>query len=368
MFLAYNGRLNLSYSASEERACIEDVSAPVLLSSQRLVAQRVSVKDAVRSVEEQQRSINEMRCEARVAESGTDVQKAEKAVRSRVPVKDAVKLADDQAWDARREARDEEISNAVERAREVVRSIVDVEITRPMLRAAQQGAAMEADGSSMQERAQRTLIIEAAVASALKQGRASGDVVGPKEGEARLAASRAAAKGEDYDALVMHALRVLTCRSSMYVISINGYRTEGVDIVLSMSSLGASFQMRIRKGTTVAEVKKMIELEKQPAAIGLAVEVKLIGISGTLLAPSKTFPAVLDLEAQELPPDDEKGTFFPLSVLTGDAWREMGLEGVTRWKYLREAEFAEIFGMSKTEFEKLPSWKQVPLRRKHGLF
>lgn len=100
---------------------------------------------------------------------------------------------------------------------------------------------------------------------------------------------------------------------------------------------------------------------------GNKIVVKLIGPEGTILDPSAVLLDALDYETDKGDQDGD-GPYYPLSVLTGNAWRAMGLDGLTRWKYLREKEFKDIFGMSKATFEQLPSWKQLPLRRKHNLF
>merc|ERR1739848_270108 len=59
----------------------------------------------------------------------------------------------------------------------------------------------------------------------------------------------------------------------------------------------------------------------------------IIGANGTRLDWEKPLPEALDYEGDD-PAKDEEGDFHPLSVLTSDAWRELGLQGATRWQYL----------------------------------
>jgi hypothetical protein len=227
---------------------------------------------------------------------------------------------------------------------------------------------------TMQEQMHKVLLREVAVAAALKEARQQGSEISNmwgstwgKEGEARLAASQA---GGDYDAMFASAMRALSMNQMIYVVAVNSYKQVGVDLDLSLSSLGEEFRMLVSREATVADVAFLVQqerLRKRPAGPGKTIDVKLIGPAGTVLPHSHLIKTALDVEG-EVFVDDEDSDFYPLSVLTGERWRELGLHAPTRWEYLRESEFSKLFGMSKSAFKKLPDWKQIPLKKKYGLF
>jgi hypothetical protein len=227
---------------------------------------------------------------------------------------------------------------------------------------------------AMQEQMRKYLLREVAVASALKEfSQGANDISNKwdstwvKEGEARLAASKA---GSDYDAMFDSALRALSIDQFVYVVVVNQYSAIGVNLDLSLASLGEEFRMEVSRDATVADVAFFVQqerLQKQPAGPGKKIEVKVVGPGGTVLPRSQLIKNALDVEGEDLL-DDEKSVYYPLSVLTGRQWKDLGLHAPTRWKHLRESEFSELFGMTKSAFEKLPDWKQTPLKKKHGLF
>jgi len=248
------------------------------------------------------------------------------------------------------------------------------EVTAEMINMAKNEAYLGKD-MSMQEQIHRVLLREAAVQSALKEASQSGiEVHGrfdtwAKESEARLSAARTS--GSEYEAMFANALRALNSERSVYVVTVSGYKRAGLDLILSLSSLGEDFQMMVKRETSVAQVTYLVQqdrLQKRPAGPGKTIEVKLVGPAGTLLPREKLITHALDYEADEVLSDDENGTFYPLSVLTGERWKDMGLSGPTRWKHLHEKDFRNLFGMSKDAFEQLPDWKQIPLKKKHSLF
>jgi len=190
-------------------------------------------------------------------------------------------------------------------------------------------------------------------------------------------------KDAEYEIMVEKLDQILcaTRQSSAYVVSILSYTKEGLDLVLCMSTLsGDCFQMRVGSDSTVAQLMETIRLQKQDQSSHLErvarslsrnqINVKVIGPAGTSLDASRTFPAAIDYETDGTADDAEEldHKLYPLSVLAGDAWRETGIDGATRWKHLAEKDFMGLFGMNKASFEKLPSWKQIPLKKKHGLF
>mmetsp|Transcript_114438 Transcript_114438/g.180190 ORF Transcript_114438/g.180190 Transcript_114438/m.180190 type:complete len:293 (+) Transcript_114438:55-933(+) len=228
-----------------------------------------------------------------------------------------------------------------------------------------------AKGSNMQEQMRKVLLRELAIAAALRElgpdiANKWGSTWG-KEAEARLAISKT---GGAYDVMVDAALRAFSSDQMVYVVCVNRYSQIGVDISLSLSTLVEEFSIKVSREATVAHVAQLVReerLRKHPAAPGKTVDVKLVGPGGTVLPLAQLIKHALDIEGADLLADEE-GVFYPLSVLTGTKWRELGLSASTRWKHLHESEFAKLFGMSKATFEKLPDWKQIPMKRKHGLF
>lgn len=186
----------------------------------------------------------------------------------------------------------------------------------------------------------------------------------------------------EYDEILAKADRAVQVglNKSVYVVQVMGYKKEGVELVLSMSNpiSGETFSARVEVGTLVAEVMKVIQnmrfhevahVERLIQGVsGSYVNVKLLGPAGTLLDPAKFLPEALDYETDVVTDDVQQGEYYPLEMLVGQAWKNMGLDGPTRWKHVEDTLFMQLFGMSKASFEQLPTWKQIPLKRKHGLF
>jgi len=188
--------------------------------------------------------------------------------------------------------------------------------------------------------------------------------------EARGAAGRVGKLGGNYDAMFDSALRALSSDQLMYVVVVNRYKQVGVDLELFLSSLGEQFSLVVNREATVAHVAYVVQqerLRRRPEPPGKKIKVKLVSPAGAVFLGSQLIKNALDVDGQVLV-DDEDGVFYPLSVLTGQEWRQLGLHAPTRWKHLREKEFSDLFGMNKSAFEKLPDWKQIPLKKKHGLF
>merc|ERR1712137_152467 len=157
--------------------------------------------------------------------------------------------------------------------------------------------------------------------------------------------------------------------TNAYVCTLSTYRRQGLNLNLSLSSLdGEILEIKVNREVSIAGVAGMVQAVVRPVVQGKAREVKLVRPNGTLLPCARAIGDVLDHESDEEPPDDEDSVFYPLATLIGETWKEMGLHGPTRWKHLREDEFKDLFGMSKKSFEKLQSWTQLSLKKKHGLF
>jgi len=231
-------------------------------------------------------------------------------------------------------------------------------------------------GNCMKEQIHRVLLREVAVQSALNEAAQNGvetrSIWGDtraKEGEARLAAGSTGST--EYEAMLANALRAVSSEKLVYVVTVSSYKRVGLGIVLSLQSLGEAFEMTVDRETSVAQVTHFVQQERlwrRPAGPGKIVEVKLVGRAGTLLPLDSLISCALDCEGEEVEHDDENGVFYPLPVLTGEVWKGMGLLAQTRWKHVREKDFRNLFGMSKDAFERLPAWKQIPLKKKHGLF
>lgn len=264
----------------------------------------------------------------------------------------------------------QEVDDAVQTAVSEVRAAGHV-VTSNMISYAKHEALLGKD-ATMKDQVRRVLLREAAVRSALREAEESG-VVDPRrwinEAEARLAASSGGTT--EYETMLSNAIRALTSDRMVYVVCLNSYKRAGVSVVLSLSSLAEQFEMTVSRELRVDELLDLIEqerLQRRPAGPGKTIEVKLMGPAGTLLPREQVVTCALDCETAELESDVEHGVFYPLSVLTSSEWRDLGLVGVTRWKHLREDLFMGLFGMTKATFEKLPEWKQTPLKKKHGLF
>jgi len=267
----------------------------------------------------------------------------------------------------------EEVEVALRKALDDVRS-AGHEVAAGMVDTARREARLGKD-VSIDERIRRVLLREVAVQNAIQEATDSdparrNELNGwIKRGEARLAAGSTAVI--DYDAMFANALRAVNSDKLVYVVFVSAYKRVGLDLLLSLSSIGESFEMTVDRETVVAHVQFLVQhgrLEKKSAGLGKTVEVKLVGPAGTLLSPQKRIGSALDYEDDKVECDEENAVFLPLSVLTGEAWRSLGLPGQTRWTLLRENEFGELFGMSKDAFGRLPDWKQIPLKKKHGLF
>merc|ERR1712187_621256 len=121
---------------------------------------------------------------------------------------------------------------------------------------------------------------------------------------------------------------------------------------------GAMFESRVHRGDRVEDLIRSVYDDKLGLSKGLNIlcggtvnydkgpRLVLIGPKGTRLDAEMPLPEALDHEPS-VPAEEEEGDFYPLSVLAGDAWRDLGLEGATRWRCLRENEFQKLFGMSK---------------------
>jgi len=260
------------------------------------------------------------------------------------------------------------------------------------------------DRQDMVLQARRVLLCEAAVAAVIQRAKdrklhekwagqtchaySMNVVVFQMEDMARTGALMS--KSDHYEIIEKNAEQALENEKRTYVITISGWTQMGVDIVVHMCTIGGeSFNMTVPRGTSVdklslgiwedrlcqkSEIKLLGQSHLKSQHLGYRVQgsldgktdVKLVGPAGTILDGTRRLPDAIDFES--IDPDKEDGEFFDLAVLRGTAWKELGLDAATRWQYLRERDFVEIFGMSKDAFGKLPSWKQIPLKKKHGFF
>lgn len=294
---------------------------------------------------------------------------------SRACVKTIIQQVDDKDKQALMLQR--QLDDALQRAIDRVRS-VGRRITPNMVALARAKASTVTSDTMQEQEAHDVLIREVAIADALKQAEDNGVNV-PRDFQGNVSGALSAARlaacnvgVPDYETMLASAFRALNHKSCSYVLAVTTCTQAGLDLILSMSSLGGDcFEIRVARDKTVADVIALLRQEcasRWPAPPGKLVEVKLVGPAGTLLHFSKTIADALEYETEAAAVDDELGTFYPLAVLIGQQWKELGLDGPTRWKHLREKDFMNLFSMSKATFEKLPSWKQIPLRRKHGLF
>jgi len=218
------------------------------------------------------------------------------------------------------------------------------------------------------------LLREDIVHSALKEATDDGKQLENSQGsswamEGEVCCDAVSTGTGDEETMFAKASMALNSDNLAHVCSVNTYKRKGLDLVLSLSSPGGeTLEIKVHREASVAEVAGMVKAIVRPAVLGKAKEVKLVGLRGTLLPCARAIGDALDYESEEVPPDDQDSVFYPLSVLTGEKWKEMRLHGPTRWKHLREDEFKDLFGMSKNTFEKLPRWNQIPLKKKHGLF
>ncbi|KAK7915491.1 hypothetical protein WMY93_011252 [Mugilogobius chulae] len=82
-------------------------------------------------------------------------------------------------------------------------------------------------------------------------------------------------------------------------------------------------------------------------------------------------PVVVTEDAKKDVPEEER-TYdsFPLDVLVNKQPDELpeGVDPSKREKHLSDADFSELFGMSKGDFDGLPQWKQLKIKKEKGLF
>lgn len=222
----------------------------------------------------------------------------------------------------------------------------------------------------LRETAQKRLLLELAVESAMARAEENGlEVTPPMIAHAKSVSVPSGSISDVYEAVLEKVELALCAFNLVYAVTLAGYKKEGLRLTLTLQTLGSTFTLPVFMGTTIGELARTIPEERQLRhPPGSTVVVKIIGPKGTVLAPSRTLPEAFDYEIDGEAEEDESDEFYELSVLTGQAWKDMGLNGPTRWKHLREKEFMNMFGMSKASFEKLPSWTQATLKRKHSLF
>lgn len=227
---------------------------------------------------------------------------------------------------------------------------------------------MRFDAQTMQEQAHWCFLVEAAIRAAVAGATEKGETVTqPQINHARCSASSVTSL--DYQLMEASAQRALLGRDMFYVIMVNGCTKMGTDLILSLGTLGDCFDMRVRSGTLVRDVAIEIAEDRQlRCPLGFKVQVKLVDCAGTLLDENGSFHDPEDYETDVVEETRESCEYYPLSVLTGQAWRELCLDGPTRWKYLPENEFMGLFGMNKISFAQLKPWMQASMRKKHGLF
>lgn len=289
-------------------------------------------------------------------------------------VNEIVSVASEQNAAASQAERASRVEAAVQAAREAVLA-QGVAVSKDMLKAAEKQAAMfskkEDTQQLMLEKAQKCLLVEAALEAACST--ASAEFSCKQKEYARLSA--ATSESMDFEVMQEKAAKALSSHRQTYTVSVCGYSKAGVEVKISFLTIGgASFDIQVPRGTSVRDVAHAIKDVKQlrgPAYVeGLEVEVKLIGPAGTVLQESRCFPEVIDYETdgagEEAYP--EAAYLHQLEVLTGEAWKELGLDGPTRWKYVPEEDFVKLFGMSKASFDQLKPWTQNSLKKKHGLF
>lgn len=81
-------------------------------------------------------------------------------------------------------------------------------------------------------------------------------------------------------------------------------------------------------------------------------------------------PEVVTEEAGEAEASEENYETFPLDALINKQPDELpdGVNPSQREKHLSDSDFSEVFGMSKEEYDGLPQWKQLKLKKAIGLF
>lgn len=169
-----------------------------------------------------------------------------------------------------------------------------------------------------------------------------------------------------YEALLNQATLAIRSAASVYIVTLTSYTRVGQDIALECQTLASEFTLKVPTGTSVAELAALIHKERKlrtPEG-----SIKILSPKGFKMAPSRIVLMVLDLAIDGSDHDDDLGEFYALSILTSATWKELGLNGPSRWKHLRGDHFKHVFGMDKADFERLLDWKQVQLKRKHNLF
>lgn len=68
-----------------------------------------------------------------------------------------------------------------------------------------------------------------------------------------------------------------------------------------------------------------------------------------------------------VPPAGHRRSYSYSSLVSDVQW-PADVDPSRRELFLSPAEFSEVFGMSWDAFRKLPQWKRLELRKRHGLF
>eukprot|EP00929_Paragymnodinium_shiwhaense_P016093 TRINITY_DN124269_c0_g1_i1.p1 TRINITY_DN124269_c0_g1~~TRINITY_DN124269_c0_g1_i1.p1 ORF type:complete len:327 (-),score=65.34 TRINITY_DN124269_c0_g1_i1:228-1208(-) len=222
----------------------------------------------------------------------------------------------------------------------------------------------------LRDTAQKRIFSELAVADAARGADEDGHVVTPAMlANASSIVVPSGSSIEVYEAAREKAQDALHACNLVYVVTILGYKRSGLDLTFNLRTLGSSFTLTAPMDTTVGDFTSKIREDQQLRSTrGAAADVKVVGPAGTVLDPARTLPHAVDYETDGRNKENEAGEFYDLEVLTGEAWKELGLDGPTRWRYLQETEFVRVFGMSKWSFSKLAPWTQTSLKKKHGLF
>lgn len=83
-------------------------------------------------------------------------------------------------------------------------------------------------------------------------------------------------------------------------------------------------------------------------------------------------PEVLSEEdiPKDVPEEEKTYDSFPLDVLLNKQLDELpeGVDPANREKHLSDSDFSDFFGMTKDEYNNLPGWKQLKLKKDKGLF
>lgn len=239
-----------------------------------------------------------------------------------------------------------------------------------------------------EEEALRCYLREAALDSALTRVFGHGFITRARlRAEDRVRVALNSSDATAYAEMVVKGERAAQVgqEQTVYVAQVTKYKREGVELVLSLTPVtdtgrGETFRQRVEVGANVAKVMDFVrdhrvrEVDHTERLMrGLSnnvIEVRLLGPSGTTLHPERFLPEALDYETDVADDSAQASESYPLEMLTGGqgAWKEMGFDAATRWKYVENPLFLKLFGMSKASFEKLPSWKQIPLKKKHDLF